>query len=291
MYYGFRVITLILEDELLWLVKKMDFAALNHINSSFKPVHILCALFGLSFFHYSSIKWIRWLNFAYSLIVFFVFTSFFLYRISSDSPKLSQMNAVGQSVIGIQHILGFLVVAAIYYKSFCCRLQFQNLMKSIEIIDVRFKSINIRFLYKSVAKKILFEVVLVLSVFGSSFLFFIIHYQVEDLFCILIELFVSINSLFVIYLNLITFINISWCLQRRFNTLKDFLIDVCAIDSGIGMNKSDVWKVKLLRRKSYRIHKQLKYIAQLYESLYECAGHLNNIFGLTNLAAMGPNIF
>lgn len=273
------------------VASKMDIEALTHINSSFKPVHILCSFFGLSFFHYSSIKWIRWLNFAYSLIVFLIFTSFFVYRISNDSPKLSQINAVGQSVIGIQHILGFLVVAAVYYKSFCCRSRFQNLMKSIGIIDDRFKSINIRFLYKRLAMKILFEVIMVLSFFGSSFLFFIIHYQVKNIFSILIELFVSINSLFVIYLNLVIFINISWCLQTRFNTLKGFLIDVYAIDSVIRMNKIAMWKVKFFHEKSYGLHEQLKYIVQLYESLYECTGHLNNIFGLTNLAAMGSIIF
>lgn len=269
----------------------MDFAPLNHIRTSFKPIYIVCAFFGLFFFHYSSIKWIRWLHFAYSLIVFFLFTAFFLYRISNDFPKFSQMNAVSQSVIGIQHILRFLVVAAIYYKSYCYRSIFQSLMKSIEIIDDRFKSINVRFLYKRFAMKILFEVVVVLSLFGSSFLYFIIHYKVKDIFSILIEFFVSINSLFLIHLNSITFINISWYLQKRFHALKGFLIDVCAIDLAIGVNKSDILKVNIFHGKSNKLHKQLKYIAKLYESLYECVGQMNNIFGLTNLAAMGPIIF
>lgn len=264
----------------------MDFAPFNHIRTSFKPIYIVCAFFGL-FFHCSSIKWIRWLHFAYSLIVFIVFNAFFFYRILNDFPKFSQMNAVSQSVIGIQHILGFMVVAAIYYKSFCCRSVFQSLMKSVEIIDDRFKSINVRFLYKRFAMKILFEVVLVLSLFGSSFLYFIIHYKVNDIFSILIEFFVSIYPLFLIHLNSITFINISWYLQKRFNRLKGYLIDVCAIDLVVGMNKSDIVKVKLFHGKSNKLHKQLKYIAKLYESLYECSGQMNNIFGLTNLAAMG----
>lgn len=257
----------------------------NHIKIIFKPLHLACSIFGISFFNHLHSKWLRCLHLIYGFILFLLFTSSFLYRITNVSPKFCQLNAVGQSVIGIQQILGILVIIAIYYKFLFGKKSFIKILFLISNIDNRFQSMNIHFSYKRFIVRILFEVVLVCGFMFSSYLFFIFHYKIVEIYSILLEIFVSISPFLVINLNLLMFINMAWCVQEKFINLKMFLIDICAIDAFIEKNK--IWKVKLIHETPHGLYNQLKNIAQIYELLYETVNQLNNIFGLPNLASMG----
>lgn len=263
------------------------FQSNNLLRNSFKPIHFISLAFGFSYFsENSSIRW-RVLNIVYTLIVFIVFMGFFSYRIASVKPMLCQSNAVAHSVIGIQQILGTLVVAFIYCQVLFYKTRFRNLIKLISKTETDFSLFNANFSYKRFGYLILFQVILVTVVLYASFIFFTIYYKLPHFDVILLELFTCINPLLVIIINLMTFANLALLIRNRFQILRHHLIDVCAINLLAANDSNEAWKGKLSQEPPYDFYIELKKIAQIYEHLFSMVHQLNIIFGLSNLASMG----
>lgn len=268
-------------------VQVEKFQSNNLLRQSFKSIHFVSLVFGISYFSGNSSIWWRILNIIYTLVVFTVLIGFFFYHISSVPPMLCQSNAVAHSVIGIQQILGTIVVAFIYYQVLFHKTQFQNLLKLIAKTETEFLPFNTKFSYKRFAYLILFQVILVTVLLYASFIFFAVYYELPHFEAILLELFTCINPLLVIIINLMTFANLALLIRNRFQILRRHLIDACAIDSLAADDANDVLKLKFNQEAPCDFYGELKKIAQIYENLFSMVHHLNIIFGFSNLASMG----
>lgn len=77
-------------------------------------------------------------------------------------------------------------------------------------------------------------------------------------------------------------------MRRRFQNLKHFLMDMCAIDSLVATHISnDTRNVKLTRQTVHGLQSNFKKISRIYKLLYASTNHLSDIFGLRNLTSMG----
>lgn len=260
---------------------------------SFRPMHIVSSLFGISYFHRLHSVSKKLASIAYTLAIFILFVVSFLYRITNTSPTLCNANAVSYSVIGIQQILSTIAIVTIYYQVLFYKSQFAHLLELVTLIEHEFVMLNIKCICKRFAMKILCEIIVVIAFFYISLAFFIIYYNVWDIDLIALELFGVINPLLAITLNLMTFINAVWFIRSGFQHIKQFLIDLCAIDSLLlaDGHSNEVWTVKLMIKMPSELFCKYKQIARIYELLFEMADHLNDIFGLSNLASMGKYSF
>lgn len=258
---------------------------------SFRPINIISSIFGISYFSANNSILSRILKMLYTLTLFAAFTGSFFYRISSVTPKFCASNAVAISVMGIQQILAFIVIVTIYYQVIFYNEKFRDLFKLISVTEIELHVLNIQLSYKHFTLINLCEVIIVTVFIYVSFIFFSIYYKVQYIEVILLELFSSINPMLVIILNVLTFANLARVIRDRFQMLKNFLVDVCAIDSLVVNDSNKVWKVKLTRVTPHGLYSEFKKIAQIYELLFSMVNHLNYIFGFSNLASMGENAF
>lgn len=252
-----------------------------------RPVHIISCIFGVSYFKAKKSVILKVLKAIHTFTFFVLFTGSFIYRISSVPPQLSQPEAVAHSVMGIQQILAIIVILTIYYQVIFYKDQFIELLKLISSTENEFLLLNLCFSNKRFVTKIRFEVIFLTVFIYVSFMIFIIYYKVQNFGFILLELFTSINPMLVIISNLMVFANLAWFIRNRFQILKHFLMDVCAIDSLVANDSNEVWKVKLTRKTPHGLHSEFKKIAQIYELLFDMVNNLNDIFGFSNLASMG----
>lgn len=257
------------------------------IYHSFRPIHIVSCAFGTSYFDVKQSVVLKISNLIYTLMLFIVFSGCFIYRLSSVPPQFCQSDAVAHSVMGIQQILAIFVVSTIYYQVIFYRDQFKELLTSISSTENEFLTLNLSISNKRFETKILLEVIFITASIYASFIVFVIFFKVQNVAFILLELFASINPMLVIILNLMVFSNLAWFIRDRFQLLKHFLMDVCAIDTLVANDLNEVWKVKLTRETPHGLHRELKKIAQIYELLFAMVNKLNDIFGFSNLTSMG----
>lgn len=262
----------------------------NHsFSRNFHVIHLVSRVFGVSYF-INIISVSSFLtNIPYTLALFTVFITTFLYRISSVPPEFCKSDAVSHSVIGIQQILATATIIAIYYQILFYKSHFKKLLKFISLIEHEFVALNIQFGKKRFTRKILCEVIAVVVFIYVSFLFFVIYYDVRHIELIMLELFSNTNPMLVIVLNLLTFTNFVWYIRNRFRHLKHFLVDMCAIDSLVTSDSIEPWKVKLTRKTPNGLHRECHRIAKIYELLFTVSNHLSDIFGFSNLASMGKS--
>lgn len=258
----------------------------------FRSIHIISSVFGISYFQQLHSNSRKFASVAYSMAIFIVFVASFLYRILNISPMLCNANAVSYSVVGIQQILGTIAIVLIYYQVLFYKSQFAYLLELVTLIEHEFVQLNIQFTYKRFAMKILFEIIVVIAFVYLSFAFFVIYYKVWDIRLIALELFVSVNPMLAVTINLMTFINVIWFIRNGFQHVKYFLTDLCAIESLLTDGRSnEVWTVKLMIQIPCGLFFKYKQISRIYEFLYEMTNLLNTIFGLSNLASMGKCSF
>lgn len=257
------------------------------IYNCLRPIHIVSCAFGASYFNNKTSILLRVANQIYTLAFFIAFAGSFFYRISSVPPRFCKPDAVANSVIGIQQILATIVITTIYYQVFFYKEQFKELLKLISSTENEFLVLNLRVSNKYFNMKILFEVIFITAFIYVSFVIFVIYYKVRHISSILLELFTSINPMLVIILNLMTFANLAWFIRNRFQILKQFLMDVCAIDSLVANAPTEVWKIRLTRETSHGLQSEFKKIAEIYKHSFAVVNHLNDIFGFSNLASMG----
>lgn len=255
---------------------------------SFRSIHIISNIFGISYFTTVNSKSFQILSKLHTLAVLIVFIACFSYRISGVSPQFCQSDAVSTSVTGIQQILAISVLIAIYYQNLFYKNRFQNLLKLTSAVDNEFFALNSHvFFYNYFGRKILFELIGMIVFICASVVFFVFYYRVQDIGLILLELFSTINPMVVIILNLMTFCNMTWFIRNKFRSLKHFLMNARAVDSLDASKSNRVWQVKLTRETPTELHRRFKKIAQIYEMLFCMVNHLNDIFGLSNLTSMG----
>lgn len=252
-----------------------------------RPIHIMSCVFGVSYFNAKKSFVLKVLKAIYTLAFFVLFTGSFIHRISSVQPQFCQPEAVAHSVIGIQQIFAIIVIQTIYYQVIFYKDQFIELLKLISLTENEFLLLNLCFSNKRFVTKNLFEVIFLTVFIYVSFMIFIIYYKVQNIGFISLELFTSINPMLVIILNLMVFANLAWFIRNRFEILKHFLMDVCAIDSLVANDSNEMWKVKLKRKTPHGLHREFKKISQIYEMIFDMVNNLNDIFGFSNLASMG----
>lgn len=259
----------------------------NSIREPFQPLGIACDLFGVTLFRYNcKSKVIQVFSSVYTILIFSIFLPIILYRIGYVTPTLCQSNAVAQSVIGIQQILGMLVIVAIYFQVVFYKSDMKHIFQLFLSIDKAFNQLNIKFDYRRFRWKIKIEVAIVIGFIYGSFLYFLMYYRVQAMFSVILEFFTSIQTILLIYLVLLIFINFGWHIRNKFIALKSLLVDVCAIETLIGCDADDLWKVKLIQETPQVVFCEIRKIAQIYEMLFKTINLLNRIFGLSNLATM-----
>lgn len=258
------------------------------IPQSFYAVHQVSRIFGVSYFTNILTPSSWFMNIPYTLAVLILFFAAFLYRISSVPPNFCRSNAVSYSVIGIQQILIMFAIVAIFYQILFYKDRFKKLLKCISLIEYEFEVLNIGFSCKRFMAKILIEVVTIIIFIYVSFLFFVIYYDVRQIGLIMLELFSYMNPMLVIILNLITFLNVVWYIRNRFQHLKRFLMDLCAIDPLSACSLNEPQKVKLSRTPN-ALQRDFPKIARVYELLFTASKYLSDIFGCSNLTSMGKN--
>lgn len=263
----------------------------NSFRQSIRSLHIILSVFGISYFHQDSSKKLQ--RIAYSVCIFVVFITSFLFRILYITPMLCDANKVSHSVIGIQQILSTITIVTIYYQFLFYQTKFVHLLELVTIIEHAFTMLNIKLNYKLFAMKIFCEILAILAFISTSFAFFVIYYNVWNISFIALELFVTINPLLVIILNLMIFINAVWFIRDGIKCIKDCLIHLCAIDSLLLDGQSnEMWTVKLMIiQMPYEFYDKYTQLSRIYAALFEMANHLNEIFGLSNLASMGKCLF
>lgn len=261
----------------------------NHsFSRSFRSVHKISSVLGISYFQRVHSISQKLASSAYALAIFILFVASFLYRILNISPLVCNANPVAYSVIGIQQILSAIAIFTIYYQVLFYKSKFEHIFKLVTLIEHEFVMLNIQIPYKRFAMNIFVQIIVVIVFFPISFAFFVIYYNVRDIGLIALELFVSMNPMLAITLNLITFTNAVWFIRNALQYLKEILMDLCAVDSLLtDAHSNDVRTVKLMIQMPYGLFSKYKQIARIYELLYEMANHLNDIFGLSNLASMG----
>lgn len=264
----------------------------NSFYQSFRAVHKVASLFGISYFQRLHSIPQKSASIAYTLAIFITFVASFLYRILNMSPLLCNANAVAYSVIGIQQILSTIAILTIYYQVVFYKSKFVHMLKLVTLIEREFVTLNIQFRYKRFAMHIFAQILVVTVFLLVSFAFFVIYFNIRDIRLIALELFVSMNPMLAITLNLITFANAVWFIRNGLEYMKDILMGLCAIDSLLADGQSnEVRTVKLMTQMPYGLFGKYKQIARIYELFYEMADHLNDIFGLSNLASMGKCSF
>lgn len=261
----------------------------NSFRQSCRSIRIISSVFGMSYFHRSSSKASKLASIAYATGIFIVFLASFLYRILNIQPMLCNANAVSYSVLGIQQILSIIAITTIYHQVLFYKSKFAHLLELVTLIEHKCEMLNIQLDYRRFATKILCEILAVVAYISISFAFFVIYYNVWDIGLITLELFVSIIPMLVIILNLMTFINVVWLTRNGVQRIKDFLLQFCAMESLLSdVRSNEVWTVKLMTNQTpYELFNKFKQISQIYGCVCEMANHLNDIFGLSNLASMG----
>lgn len=255
---------------------------------SFRSMHMISSLFGISYFQRLHSISRKLASIAYSLAIFIAFVAAFLYRIINTSPALTKANTVSHSVFGIQQILGIIAIVTIYYQVLFYKSQFTQLLELVTLIEHEFVMMNMQCICKRFAMKILSEIIFVVAFYFISFVFFVIYYNVWDIELIALELLGTVYPLLAIVLNLMTFRNAVWFIRNGLQHIKQFLVDLCAIDSLLVDGRSnEVWTVKLMKKMPNGLFYKYKQIARIHELLFKMANHLNDIFGLSNLTSMG----
>lgn len=252
----------------------------------------MSSLFGISYFQRSHSIPQKSASIAYALAILIAFVASFLYRLLNMSPLLCNANTVAYSVIGIQQILSTIAIFAIYYQVLFYKSKFVYMLSRVTLIEREFVTLNMQFPYKRFALNIFVQIMVVVVCFPVSFAFFVIYYNVRDIGLIAVELFVSVNPMLAITLNLMIFTNAVWFIRNALQYMKKVLMDLCAIDSFLADGHSnEVRTVKLMIQLPNGLHCKYKQIARIFELLFEMADQLNDIFGLSNLASMGKCSF
>lgn len=260
----------------------------NSFCQSFRSMHRMSSLFGISYFQRLHSISQKSASIAYALAILIVFAASFLYRLINISPLLCNANTVSHSVIGIQQILSTIAIFAIYYQVLFYKSKFVHMLSLVTLIEREFVTLNIQLPYKCFATNIFVQILVVIVFFPVSFAFFVIYYNVRDIGLIALELFVSVNPMLAITLNLMIFANAVWFIRTALQFLKKVLMDLCAIDSFLTNGHSnEVRTAKLMIQIPHGLLCRYKQIARVFELLFEMADHLNDIFGLSNLASMG----
>lgn len=288
MMESFKIVLSVPQNRIEKMAEDQRPPLINRIQLSFRSLHLVSSVFGVSYLKYNKTpKFVQTFSILYTLTLFCLFELCFFYRILNVSPKLSRPHLVDHSVSGIQQILNTAAITTIFYQVLAYKTKFAKILKLIKIIDQIFASLNIHFTYNSFTTKIAAEIVLVLAFIYGSFIFFLIYYNVQDYTSIFLELFTSINPMLIISLNLLTFINLVWCIHEKFASLKRFLLNVCASNLLVANDVNDVWKIKLTSGTPNGLYRELKQIAHIYELSYKAVNQVNGIFGISNLASMG----
>lgn len=265
---------------------------INSFCQSFRSVHRMSSLFGITYFQRSHSISQKSAGIAYALAISIVFVASFLYRLLNFPPLLCTANTVAHSVIGIQQILGTAAIFTIYYQVVFYKSTFKHMLSLITLIEREFVTLNIQFPYKRFALNIFVQMLVVITFFPVSFAFFVIYYNVRDIGLIALELFVSINPMLAITLNLMIFSNAVWFIRTALRCTKSVLMDLCAIDSFLTNGHSnEVRTVKSIMQMPNGLLRKYKQIARIFGLLFDVADHLNHIFGLSNLASMGECSF
>lgn len=252
-----------------------------------RPINGILCVFGISHFSVKKSRLVRVVHLFYTWTVLTVFIGSFLYRISNVPPALCQPNAVAHSVMEIQQILSTIVLITIYYQVIFYEEKFNHLKLLMSLAEDALLMLNNNLPSEHLMTKILCEVIFLTIYIYVSFILFVIFYKVEKIEFMLLELFSSINPMFVINLNLMTFVNLAWFTRDRFQILKCVLIDACKFDLSVVTDPNEALKATLICQTPNELRNEFKKISQAYELLFNMINILNEMFGYSNLASMG----
>lgn len=252
----------------------------------FRPLEIVCNIFGASVTSIRQRQFIVYLSIVYTIIHAIISIGLTFYRIANIKPHFCQQSAISQSVNGIQQILGLGVVATVYYQTLFRKADVQKVLKILLKSDQELLQLNAILKYKVFGVKIVIETIFVVLYAYAAFIIFAVHYNVSDLRMLAFEFVSAINPMVLGNLVLLMFINFCWHIRNKFAKLREILENFVRHDSGHGKN-DEIWTIKAKIGTSKVLFNQIQRIARIYESLFDAVNVLNRIFGLSNLTSIG----
>lgn len=259
------------------------------IDSLFRPLRYSCVLFGASVISSYRHLVAIYFNNAFTVLQFLLSSTLTLYRLGHIDPTFCEQNAVSRSVNGIQQILGYGVVVAIYYQTLFRKTEIQMVMQLLSKSDQELAQLNAVIDAKVFARKIWAEVILTFTLGYGAFVLFSIHYEVNTFNMLVFEFYSAINPWVLTNLVLLTFINFCWHIRDKLDRLRTILTELGKFDTSQFVGE-DVWTVNTNFNTTNIMFGQIKRIARIYGTLFDAINVLNRVFGLSNLTSIGTKI-
>lgn len=253
------------------------------IYETFRPLHFMCAMFGVCWcFFQSRVR--RALNLIHSLLMFSAFIVSIFYHIGYVTPLFSSQNSIAYSVLATQQLLEASVIATIYYQVIFHKPQMAKIVETMTLIDTDFAQMKIDVKSDSFRWQIMSEVISLVVAIHLTFLGFCFAFEVDSMLKTTLELFSVFYPFLVIESVLLFFINITKFIRDKFKKIQYVLRDLFDISRRHFDDEHD--QMKMFHIKTEHFFSEIKFVASIYDQLFQTVNCLNQMFGLSNLMTM-----